>query len=247
MKLIRIVVAALSLVAMTLALVAPSAAFCGWLGWLPRTQLVPAIMAGEVVVLVALALLVALCGRLYCAVVCPLGISQDAVRGTAKLLRIVRRNKVRNRGGKVTAVVRYSLLALFAVAAFLGFTGLIEPYGIFGRFLNLGVMRFGGPGPVLVTWAVSLFAIVVFAAVFRARWWCNVVCPVGTFLGLFSRLAFFRVRIDEAKCVGCGLCSRACDKGAIVIDGGKAKVDASSCVACFNCKGVCGKEALKWR
>lgn len=247
MKLIRIVVAALSLAAMTLALVAPSAAFCIWLGWLPRTQLVPAIMAGEVVALVVLALLVALCGRLYCAVVCPLGISQDAVRGAAKLLRLARGGKVRKRRGKATAIVRYSLLALFAAAVFLGFTGLIEPYGIFGRFLNLGVLRLGGPGATVVVWAVSLFAIIVFVSVFRARWWCNVVCPVGAFLGLFSRFAFFRVRIDDSKCVGCGICSRVCDKGAIVIDGGKAKVDATSCVACFDCKGACGKEALKWR
>ena len=47
------------------------------LGWMPKIQLLPAILALNVVVVVLILLVTALVGRLYCSVVCPLGILQD--------------------------------------------------------------------------------------------------------------------------------------------------------------------------
>ena len=241
MKYIRVILAALSLITMTLLFVLPCAGLCVWLEWLPKVQLIPAIMAGETIVLAAIAVSVAFCGRLYCSVVCPLGIAQDFARFAVGKL------KIENGKLKIVSGVRYAILALFVVGAFFGFTGIIAPYGIFGRFLSAGVMRFGEPPLPVVIWAIALFVFILAMTVFRARWWCNQVCPVGTFLGLFSRFASFRVRIDEAKCVGCGLCAKACEKGAIVKDGKTVKVEHSKCVTCFNCRGVCKKEALRWR
>ena len=238
MKYIRITLAGLSLIAMTLLFVVPGVGLCAWIGWLPKAQLVPAIMAGEVIALAAIAVSVAFCGRLYCSVVCPLGVAQDVARFTVGKL------KMGNGKLKIVSGVRYAILALFVIGAFFGFAGIIAPYGIFGRFLSAGVMRFGEPPLPVVIWAIALFVFILAMTAFRARWWCNQVCPVGTFLGLFSRFALFRVRIDEAKCVGCGLCAKACEKGAIVKDGKKMKVDYSKCVSCFNCRGVCKKEAV---
>ena len=233
-------VALLSLTAMTLLFVMSAAWVSTWCGWLPRAQLLPAIMAGELLVLVPIAVSVALFGRLYCSVVCPLGIAQDVARLPFKFLRI--------NGLRVVSWVRYAVLALFVAGAAFGFTGLIAPYGIFGRFLSSAVMRIGNPPVVFVVWAAGLFAFIVMITAFRARWWCNQVCPVGTFLGLFSRFAAFRPRIDGGKCVKCGLCSKACDKGAIEMRGDRSvAIDYSKCVVCFDCKGACRKEALKWR
>lgn len=53
------------------------------------------------------------------------------------------------------------------------------------------------------------------------------------------------VRIDEAKCTGCGLCVSPCMEGAIVIVEGKAKVLREElCDGAGSCLGVCPTGAL---
>ena len=38
----------------------------------------------------------------------------------------------------------------------------------------------------------------------------NTVCPVGTFLGLLSRISLFRLGFDPASCTKCGKCVKSC-------------------------------------
>lgn len=238
-------VALVALAAMTGLFVCPTVACFKAFGWLPRIQFVPAVAAGSALVLVGIAVSVALCGRLYCSVVCPLGLAQDLVRICFGRLLPQRTARPLSR---LAVAMRLGLLGLFAVGAALGFTGLLAPYGIFGRFMSLCARRVGEPAVAVTLWAALVFTFVMAMSLVRARWWCNRVCPVGTFLGLFSRFAVFRVRIDAAKCVKCGLCAERCDKGALSVRDDKSiAVDAASCVVCFDCAGLCRKEALTWR
>ncbi len=53
------------------------------------------------------------------------------------------------------------------------------------------------------------------------------------------------VRIDEAKCTGCGLCATACAEGAIKIINGKAKlVSDTYCDGLGACLGHCPEDAI---
>jgi len=235
---VRLFLSLVMLAAMVVLFVVPTAAWCVWLDWLPRAQFVPAVWSGSAVTLTVLMASFVLFGRLYCSTVCPLGAAQDLAR---LVLGHVRLPQLR-----VWTPLRYAVLGLFAAGVVLGWTGLIEPYGIFGRFLVAAVMRWGTPSAGFVAWTIALFAFVLAMTVFRARWWCNQVCPVGTLLGFFSRFAVFRVKIDRSRCVNCNLCVKACDKGCIAADKGK-HVDSSQCVICLKCMGVCGKGALTWR
>jgi hypothetical protein len=52
----------------------------------------------------------------------------------------------------------------------------------------------------------SLLVAVLFANRFIPRFWCRVLCPLGAFLGVFSRFALFGMEKDHAKCTDCNLC-----------------------------------------
>lgn len=245
---LRRVVALAALVAMVGLFVWPAVACFGAFGWLPRIQLVPAVAAGSILVLAGIAVSVALCGRLYCSTVCPLGILQDVFRGLVTLApfrKAARRPLPRALRIPPAALraIRLAFLVLFLTSAFFGLFAVLAPYGIFGRAVASAADF--SVTPVKVAALVQL-ALILVATLWRGRFWCNTVCPVGTFLGLFSRFAVFRVRIDKAKCVNCNLCVRACPNGCIPPDREK-KVDHSRCVSCFACAGVCGKGALTWR
>ncbi len=212
-----------------------------WLEVWSKIQLVPAIGTGSVVVLVAIAVSVALFGRLYCTVVCPLGILQWLFRSVVTLTpfrKPAKRPLPRPLlvSPKTLWTIRLGFLALFVASASFGLVAWLAPYGIFGRT----VMAFA---KVLIGLQI---AFMLLSTLWRSRFWCNTVCPVGTLLGLFSRFALVRVRIDKAKCVNCNLCVRACQNGCISADKDKS-VDHSRCVTCFGCARACKKGALTWR
>ena len=50
-----------------------------WLGWTAKVQFLPALLAVNVGVVALLVLLTLLMGRVYCSVICPLGVFQDIV------------------------------------------------------------------------------------------------------------------------------------------------------------------------
>ena len=73
---LRIVLAALFLVGITLL-------FCGigaqWWGWMAKLQFLPSCLALNVGALAAVLLLTFVFGRLYCSVICPMGVFQDII------------------------------------------------------------------------------------------------------------------------------------------------------------------------
>jgi ferredoxin len=46
-------------------------------------------------------------------------------------------------------------------------------------------------------------------------------------------------------CIGCGSCITACDKGALLLEDGRAKVDDSKCVLCGYCAAKCKDFCIK--
>jgi len=214
---------------------------------LAASQLVPSVLAaldgnaGRVLLLVVLLLATALLGRVYCSVLCPLGILQDVV------WRLRRRwAPVRLPNARAASRTRWISLGL-GVAAFasgVGWAiGLIDPYSIFGRIASGLAHPATMPWPLLAIAAASLL-LVGLLAWHRGRLYCNTLCPVGALLGLLSRRALFRIRIDPAHCVACSQCARVCR--AQCIDIGKGTVDASRCTLCFDCLEVCPKAGIEW-
>ena len=76
---IRIVFAALFFVGITAMFLDFSGVLHLWLGWMARVQFVPAVLSLNVAVVLLLLLMTYLFGRVYCSVICPLGIMQDII------------------------------------------------------------------------------------------------------------------------------------------------------------------------
>ena len=235
---------------------------------LAQVQFVPACLAFNVVVLGVVAGVTLLAGRLYCSIVCPLGIFQDVVLWIRRQFR--RTSFLFHAGRPVVRAVAAVLFAALLLCGAASLAGLVEPYSVYGRFAthlfepltaacNNYVadlcMRWGRPcmlkseifirgWSALAVAGVSLAALTVVAAL-RGRLFCNTVCPVGAVLGLLSVKAPVRIRLDAAKCVKCGLCAKACKAECIDVENGK--VDQSRCVRCFTCIGTCKKGALSWK
>ena len=209
-----------------------------------KVQLVPAFLALHFVIVAALALITLLFGRLYCSVVCPLGILQDIVAWFSRLGG--KKRKLRYGHTKGIPWLRAAMLTLFIVAELTGFTSvaaLVEPYGAFGRIVS----AFTHPSLAGAVFWIGLasFALVALLAWKYGRTYCNTICPVGAALGLISRHSLFRPTIDSSKCVDCGLCAKKCK--AHCIDTASHRIDGSRCVTCFDCLESCKAKAISYK
>jgi polyferredoxin len=208
-------------------------------------------------------------GRIYCSFLCPLGALQDIFIRIGNRIKNKRR---RFTFSKPHNLLRYSLLVLLLITTFLWgiyFLTLLDPYSIFGRLITY----FGKPfaialnnvlseimvkfniysfvktpltGFPLLVYLIPLtfFILIGLMSFIKGRLYCNTICPVGTFLGLISKISLFRIIIDNNKCTGCGRCSWSCKSSCI--DFHNMNVDITRCVNCFNCLGSCPADALSF-
>lgn len=251
--------------------------FCGigseWWGWMAGLQFLPSCLALNFGAIALILLLTFVFGRLYCSVICPLGVYQDIVvflrRSYGRIAdrrRAARLRAMKDKGLKPAAVrpsaakvfgyrkehtvVRYAVLAFALVCAFTSLQfllALIAPYSAYGRMIHAAAGLLGADGvgaPLAITAAVT-FAVITFLAWKRGRAYCNTICPVGTTLSLVSRFSLFRPVIDESKCIACGRCYKRCK--ASCIDGQAHRIDYSRCLVCFDCLDNCTEGALKYR
>lgn len=262
---IRILLAAACLLLVTFLFLDVTGTVPRGFGWLARIQFLPALLALNLGVVAVIALATLVAGRVTCSVLCPLGIFQDLVTWFAgrRRPRTFRYTPPRN-------LVRYGILAVSAALLILGAGSVfawIDPYGAFGRMVSTflgpltalgtnGVARItawlgiNAVGPVEVgvhPFATLLGTLATTALIWVLAWrsgraFCTTLCPAGTLLGLLSRHALVRIRIDAQECTGCGACARSCRSGCI--DAEHRTVDASRCVACMTCLDRCPKDRI---
>ncbi len=263
---IRTILACLFFAAITLMFLDFTGTLHTYLGWLAKIQFLPAVLAMNVAVVLALVVLTLLFGRVYCSVVCPLGVMQDCF---SRLGGKVKKNRFGY--AKNHWVLRVVVLVVFVVLMVLGLNGiaiLIAPYSAYGRIAtnllqpvymwvnNLcayfaeraGSYAFYSAevwvksGVLLIVSAVTL-VVIGFVSFRWGRLWCNTVCPVGTVLGFLSKFSFFKPRINQDKCIGCKKCEKGCK--AMCIDVSNHRVDYSRCVACMDCIDACPVKAIR--
>ena len=131
---IRIFAATFCFVLITLLFLDFTGTIHAWFGWLAKIQFWPALLALNVGVVVGLIILTLLLGRVYCSVICPLGVLQDIISWFAS-----KRKKYRFSYSPALKWVRYGTLVIFILACIAGIgslVALISPYSAYGRIAS---------------------------------------------------------------------------------------------------------------
>ncbi len=268
LRLLRTICGSLLFVAATLLFLDFTGTIHNWFGWVAKVQFLPALFATNLVVVIALLALTLIFGRLYCSVICPMGIYQDVVSKFASLSNKKRKFSY----SPAKRILRFSVLGLFVAAFILGVgsvVALLDPYGAFGRMISalfaplykMGNNLFAhiaesagsyafysvdvivmGVGVIAIA-AVTLIGIGVLAWR-NGRSYCNTICPVGTILGYLSSFSLFKIRVDQSKCNGCRKCVRTCKSNCITPE--DREIDYTRCVACFDCIDSCNQGAISY-
>ena len=267
---IRIILAGVFFTCITMLFLDFTGTLHTWLGWMAKIQFLPAVLALNFGVVAALVILTLLFGRVYCSVICPLGVMQDIISWIHG--RTKKKNRFRFSYSPAKNILRYAVLVLFIAGLALGAHSIaiiIAPYSAYGRIA-------GNLLAPLYQWANNFFAwiaeradsyafystevwlrslptfiiaAVTFVVIFILAWkngrtWCNTICPVGTVLGFFSRFSLFAPAIDTEKCRNCGLCGKQCKAACINMK--EHEIDLSRCVACMDCIDACKDGAIHY-
>lgn len=180
-------------------------------------------------------------GRVWCSWACPYYTIVEGLAFIRKKIGLISLKKEYSPSDPVKAnFSRYSILLL----------GLIIT-GIFGfPFLNL----FSAPGIIstqtlllvktgIVT--VEIFLILLLLIIeffFIDKFWCRLVCPVGTFLTLFtSKRTTLQIKKLKPECSNCSRCIRVCPMNINPMTEG----ENSLCFNCGDCIDACPDNKIK--
>ena len=136
---IRVVLAAIFFTCITLLFLDFTGTLHAWFGWMAKIQFFPAILALNAGVVIILMILTLVFGRVYCSVICPLGVFQDIVswingkRG--------KKHRMRFRYSPAKSWLRYGVLVLFIAA-------LVAGIGPIQRIRTHRIQPFRSPVPM---------------------------------------------------------------------------------------------------
>lgn len=211
-----------------------------------------------------------LLGRFVCGWLCPFGFVQDllykipvgfkkgaasgSVSGNMKGNKIGRRIKRKNLPGhKYLIYLKYVILALFVIIlpmTVTNFMGMGDPW--FCKYIcPSGTLLAGipmlitneplrGAIGVLFSWKTFILLAVVLLSIFYYRPFCKYLCPLGAFYGFFNKVSFYRLNVNEDKCIKCGKCQAVCGMDIKTWE----QPNSMECIRCGDCKAACPTGAI---
>lgn len=188
-----------------------------------------------------------LLGRFICGFLCPFGLIQELLARIPlprKKLRLPRWAKY----------VKFGVLVVFVIVLPIAVTNIVgmgQP--AFCQYIcPSGTLTGGVPllsthpelrqtiGP-LFWWKVGLLVATVAGCVAVYRLFCKVLCPLGAIYGLLNKVSFYRLTVDENKCIRCGKCAAVCP-----MDVDPVKDPQSiECIRCGKCAAACPTGAIR--
>jgi polyferredoxin len=210
---------------------------------------------------ILLLLLTLLFGRLFCNWICPLG----TLHQFAGWLFNVRSGKERQEQNRYhpRQVIKYVILIIVLIISVFGSVqiGLLDPLALLHRSMVTGLSTgwdwllgttsltqlqlAPGTAERIYTGSLWIGVLVVFIIginIWRSRFFCRTLCPLGALLGVFSAFSLFRIHRDTDLCTNCDLCLTRCE-GACSPE---TTLRVTECVGCMNCIDDCPENALSF-
>lgn len=251
LRTLRIILALLVFAAISLVFVDFTGTAAKWLAFLPKYQLVSALLALNVAALLVLVAATLLLGRAYCSVLCPLGIAQDFVIW----LRRITAPKRRRRPGlfrfaKERKALRYCFLVAFVLLLVGGlasilpasYAALLDPYSIFGRITASSAVPAVRAGAAAVAEAAADRDVYLFDAVPAAgiSWAWAVAIVAAAQLIIVVVMAWRSGRV---------YCNTVCPVGTLLgflsrFSLLKPRIDLSKCNSCGSCGRHCKAQCI---
>lgn len=190
----------------------------------------------------------AMIGRAVCGFLCPFGLIQDLLHKIPfpKKIRTFRGDKILRKLKYVIFLIFVILLPLFVVDI-MGqgapyFCKLICPAGTLEGGIPLVLLNKGMRNAIgwLYAWKSVILVGTIVLSILIYRPFCKYICPLGAFYSVFNPISIFRYRVDEAKCVHCGKCAKACQMQVNPAENANDR----ECIRCGRCKKVCPTQAI---
>ena len=188
-----------------------------------------------------------LLGRFICGFLCPFGLIQElfaAIPLPKKKLRLPR----------FARYIKFIVLLVFVIimpVAVTNIVGMGQP--AFCQYICPSGTLLGGI-PLLSThpelnqtigtlfyWKLFLMIAILLACIPVYRFFCKTLCPLGAIYGILNKVSFYRLTVDDTKCIHCGKCARVCPMD---VDPTKAP-QSVECIRCGTCAAACPTGAIK--
>ena len=230
---------------LSIATVIMAVAACACSGLIPqfaifaKTQFAPAVMRflsgaawSGAVIAGTILLITLIAGRWYCALLCPMGTLIDLI----DLIPFFRKRAVKKNLSFLRIFIFAAVITLAVLGINWGFM-LLDPYANFGEFSAAIAGRSFYAGTVTMAVFITLLAL------WKRRFFCTSICPVGTFLNFCSTRSKLKLHFTD-RCVNCRQCEKSCPAGCIDVSTGT--IDNGRCVRCLACFDECKVNALKF-
>lgn len=242
----RILLAAIFFIGITMLFLDFTGTVQPMFGWMAKLQFLPSVLALNIIVIVVVLLLTFALGRIYCSVICPLGVMQDifAWMGKLPLFRKNKKTKMANKYSysKPKTWLRLSVLTAMVAMVVAGFNAgymLIAPYSAYGRIVASALQPiYIGINNMLASWAEANDCYTFYHVEQHNN--PAVLCIVAGVSALVLFVLAFRN--------GRTYCNTICPVGTVLgyvskYSWLKVSVDESKCIKCGlcakNCKAAC--------
>lgn len=199
------------------------------------TQLLQNITASTLISILIVIISILIIGKLWCGYLCPFGFFQDILTIIRKKLKIQPIN-IPNKIKPLVRLIKWGLLLclLFGI----GFCKLCPVKYI--------MMPLAGSMPGLNIWGIIIAGIVSGICFMKESAFCE-VCPLGTIMGLFSKVSGARIKKNCSACTHCRACLEVCPMGieSVYQLRNNSDVTHPDCIFCMRCVEACPeKDAL---